>query len=139
MKWCCKISIMQFYKLFKKVIWKDIHILQNDCINKALQFAKISPWVCWWIWIFLSFLRKFHGSDFIPIGTLCSCDYSKKEIWAATFRQPHRAGEAGSKSRNQSDFEQHFLLQQYKKCKEMSSLIYYLWFLVPGIVYMQKI
>ena len=60
LKWCCKISIMQFYKLFKKIIWKDIHILQDDCINKALPFAKISPWVCWWIWIFLSFLRKVH-------------------------------------------------------------------------------
>ena len=70
LKWCCKISIMQFYKLFKKIIWKDIHILQDDCINKALPFAKISSRVCWWIWIFLSFLRKFHGSDFIPIGTL---------------------------------------------------------------------
>ena len=26
LKWCCKISIMQFYKLFKKIIWKDIYI-----------------------------------------------------------------------------------------------------------------
>ena len=71
MKWCCKISIMQFYRLFKKIIWKDIYVLQDDFINKALPFAKLSPWVCWWIWIFLSFLRKFHVKDFIPIGTLC--------------------------------------------------------------------
>ena len=71
LKWCCKISIMQFYRLFKKIIWKDIYVLQDDFINKALPFAKLSPWVCWWIWIFLSFLRKFHVSDFIPIETLC--------------------------------------------------------------------
>ena len=62
---------MQFYRLFKKIIWKGIYVLQDDFINKALPFAKLSPWVCWWIWIFLSFLRKFHVSDFIPIGTLC--------------------------------------------------------------------
>ena len=72
LKWCCKISIMQFYRLFKKIIWKDIYVLQDDFINKALPFAKLSPWVCWWIWIFLSLLIKFHVSDFIPNGTLCT-------------------------------------------------------------------
>ena len=55
----------------QKIIWKDIYVLQDDLVNKALPFAKLSPWVCWWIWIFLSFLRKFHVKDFIPIGTLC--------------------------------------------------------------------
>ena len=38
---------------------------------------------------------------------------------------------------NWSDFEQHFLLQQYKLIQRMSSPIYYHWFLVPGTVYMQ--
>ena len=71
MKCCCKISIMQFYKLFKKIIWRHIYISKDDFINKALPFAKISPLACWWIWIFLSFLRKSHVADFIPIGTLC--------------------------------------------------------------------
>jgi hypothetical protein len=71
LKWCCEILNMQSYKVFKTFFWKDIYFLQDDCINKALPFAKISPWVCWWIWIFLSFLRKFHVSDFIPFGTLC--------------------------------------------------------------------
>ena len=56
----------------QKIIWKDIYVLQDDFINKALPFANLSPWVCWWIWIFLSFLRKFHVKDFIPIGTLCN-------------------------------------------------------------------
>ena len=56
----------------QKIIWKDIYVLQDDLVNKALPFAKLSPWVCWWIWIFLSFLRKFHVKDFIPIGTLWS-------------------------------------------------------------------
>ena len=55
----------------QKIIWKDIYVLQDDLVNKALPFAKLNPWVCWWIWIFLSFLRKFHVKDFIPIGTLC--------------------------------------------------------------------
>ena len=59
----------------QKIIWKDIYVLQDDLVNKALPFAKLSPWVCWWIWIFLSFLRKFHVKDFIPIGTL----------WGGTF------------------------------------------------------
>ena len=62
---------MQFYKLFKKMIWMDIYILQDDFTNKALPFAKLSPWVCWWIWIFLRFLRKVHVTDFMPIGTVC--------------------------------------------------------------------
>ena len=56
----------------QKIIWKDIYVLQDDLVNKALPFAKLSPWVCWWIWIFLSFLRKLHVKDFIPIGTLCN-------------------------------------------------------------------
>ena len=72
MKCCCKISIMQFYKLFKKIIWRHIYISKDDFINKALPFAKISPLACWWIWIFLSFLRKSHVADFIPIGALCT-------------------------------------------------------------------
>ena len=55
----------------QKIIWKDIYVLQDDLVNKALPFVKLSPWVCWWIWIFLSFLRKFHVKDFIPFGTLC--------------------------------------------------------------------
>ena len=76
MKCCCKISIMQFYKLFKKIIWRHIYISKDDFINKALPFAKISPLACWWIWFFLSFLRKSHVADFIPIGTLCcSCPW----------------------------------------------------------------
>ena len=61
----------------QKIIWKDIYVLQDDLVNKALPFAKLSPWVCWWIWIFLSFLRKFHVKDFIPIGTLWSGETSR--------------------------------------------------------------
>ena len=75
--WCVKSQKWSFTNLKKKQFWKDIYFLQDDCINKALPFAKKSPWVCWWIWIFLSILRKFHVSGFIPIGTLCGGQISK--------------------------------------------------------------
>ena len=46
---------------------------QDDFINKSIPFAKLSPLVCWWIWIFLSFQKNSNVKDFIPIGTLCGC------------------------------------------------------------------
>ena len=75
----------------QKIIWKDIYVLQDDLVNKALPFAKLSPWVCWWIWIFLSILRKFHVLEITPFGTLWSCrkdwenDFEKKVLSSIKF------------------------------------------------------
>ena len=65
-----KCTFTNFQMIF---FWKQIYFLQDYFTNKAHPLAKINSWVCWWIWMFLSNLWKFHVWDFLAFGTLCIC------------------------------------------------------------------
>ena len=40
LKWCCKISIMQFYKLFKKMVWNLWHGIFSENWGKSRSINK---------------------------------------------------------------------------------------------------